>query len=59
VPPDDLFIDEIVAACPDERYLTGAKIGPFVLSMAQTAYLSLGAPAGRAWEIGKAGIEKG
>ncbi len=63
LPADDLFIGEIVAAYTDNRYLTNgvpdmAKIDPFVLSMPDKTYVSLGSPVGRAWGMGKSRIKK-
>lgn len=60
---DELFVGEIVAAYSDNRYLTGgvldiAKMDPFVLSMPQMTYWSLGSSVGRAWEMGKSRIKK-
>ncbi len=62
LPADELFIGEIVAAYSDARYLTDgvpdlSKIRPFVLNMPQTAFLELGAPIGRAWDMGKSRIK--
>jgi flavin reductase (DIM6/NTAB) family NADH-FMN oxidoreductase RutF len=63
LPADELFIGEIVAAYTDNRYLTDgvpdmAKIDPFILSMPEMTYVSLGSPVGRAWEMGKSRIKK-
>ena len=64
IPDHELFIGEIIAAYSDERYLAkGApdlrKIAPFILSVPERKYLSLGAEVGQAWEIGKKFISKG
>jgi flavin reductase (DIM6/NTAB) family NADH-FMN oxidoreductase RutF len=63
LPADELFIGEIVTAYSDERYLTNgvpdmAKIQPFILNMPQTTFYGLGAPAGRAWAMGKSLIKE-
>ena len=55
---DMLFIGEIKGAYADEQYMTeGApdlrKIEPFVLTMPDNNYWSLGEVVGRAWQIGK------
>jgi flavin reductase (DIM6/NTAB) family NADH-FMN oxidoreductase RutF len=61
---DELFIGEIIASYSDERYLTDGvpdmrKIAPFILSMPERKYLTLGAEVGPAWEMGKKLIPKG
>ena len=60
---DELFIGEIIASYSDERYLTDGvpdmrKIAPFILSMPERKYLTLGAEVGPAWEMGKKFISK-
>ena len=64
LPVDELFVGEVVAAYSDDRFLTNGKadltkIKPVLLSMAQTEYLGLGGPVGKAWEMGKVLIKKG
>jgi flavin reductase (DIM6/NTAB) family NADH-FMN oxidoreductase RutF len=54
---DELFIGEIVAAYSDPRYLTDGKpdlkkINPLILSMPESAYLTVGERVGKAWEMG-------
>lgn len=63
LPVDELFIGEIVAAYSDDRYLTDGvpdlrKIRPMVLSMTESAYLSVGEVLGKAWGAGKKLIRK-
>jgi flavin reductase (DIM6/NTAB) family NADH-FMN oxidoreductase RutF len=63
LPVDELFIGEIVAAYSDNIYLTNgipdmAKIKPFVLSMPQTTFYSIGEVVGQAWGMGKNRIKK-
>jgi flavin reductase (DIM6/NTAB) family NADH-FMN oxidoreductase RutF len=55
---DTLFIGEIVNAYSEERFMTGGspdirKTRPFVLSMSDNTYWSLGTQAGKAWSDGK------
>lgn len=57
LPAEELFIGEITAAYCDEECLSGgmpdlAKINPFVLSIADKRYRTLGADIGAAWSIG-------
>ncbi|MGA3174776.1 MAG: flavin reductase family protein [Syntrophorhabdales bacterium] len=64
LPTDEMFIGEIVAAYSEERFMTGgvpdlAKMSPFVLSMADSRYIGLGAEVGKAWAAGKKLIGKG
>jgi flavin reductase (DIM6/NTAB) family NADH-FMN oxidoreductase RutF len=59
LPGDTLFIGEVVAAYANAECLTdGApdvrKIAPFVLTMPDNQYWSLGEPIGRAWSVGRA-----
>jgi flavin reductase (DIM6/NTAB) family NADH-FMN oxidoreductase RutF len=63
LPVDELFIGEIVAAYSDNIYLTDGipdmtKIKPFVLSMPQTTFYSIGEAVGQAWGMGKNRIKK-
>jgi flavin reductase (DIM6/NTAB) family NADH-FMN oxidoreductase RutF len=64
LPANELFIGEIMAAYSDERYLKNGLpdlrlIAPFILSMPERKYLSLGTEVGPAWEMGKKLIKKG
>jgi flavin reductase (DIM6/NTAB) family NADH-FMN oxidoreductase RutF len=57
LPAEELFIGEIVATYCDEKCLTEGvpdltKINPFILSMPDKRYRSLGQDIGAAWEIG-------
>lgn len=57
LPAEELFIGEIAAAYCEEDFLTDgvpdmAKINPFVLSLANKRYRTLGADIGAAWSIG-------
>jgi flavin reductase (DIM6/NTAB) family NADH-FMN oxidoreductase RutF len=63
LPGDELFIGEIVSAYSDSRYLTDGvpdmtKIKPFILSMPQTTFFSLGPSVGSAWQMGKSRLKK-
>jgi flavin reductase (DIM6/NTAB) family NADH-FMN oxidoreductase RutF len=58
LPSHDLFLGEVVAVYADEDCLTGGrpdiqKVNPFVLTMPDNNYWTLGQHAGRAWSIGK------
>ncbi len=58
LPSNLLFIAEIKASYSEDRYLNEAgqpdiaKMKPFVLSMPDNSYWSLGKPIGKAWESG-------
>jgi flavin reductase (DIM6/NTAB) family NADH-FMN oxidoreductase RutF len=63
LPDDELFIGAIVGAYTDNRYLTDGKpdmmkMDPFIFSMPQMNYHSLGSVVGRAWEMGKSLMKK-
>ncbi len=58
LPSNYLFIGEIVAAYCEERFMTDGqpdikKINPFVLSMPDNSYWSVGELVGKAWQAGK------
>ena len=58
LPADEFFIGEIVGVYTEERYLTDGKpdirkMKPFVLTMPDNAYWSIGEQVGKAWSIGK------
>lgn len=58
LPVDYLFIGEIVAAYCEDRFLTDGKpdikkMDPFVLSMPDNRYWTVGEHIGDAWSIGK------
>lgn len=62
LPSNRLFIGEVVAAYSEERYLTDGeldveKMKPFVLTMPDNRYWSLGECIGKAWSAGK-GLKK-
>ena len=63
LPTNSFFIGEIVGAYSEERFLTDGvpdikKINPFLLTMPDNGYWSVGELIGRAWSAGKA-IRKG
>jgi flavin reductase (DIM6/NTAB) family NADH-FMN oxidoreductase RutF len=58
LPTNSFFIGEIVAAYSEERFLTNGvpdikKIKPFLLTMPDNGYWSVGELIGRAWSAGK------
>ena len=58
LPSHTLFIAEMVTVYTEERFLTDGKpdmgkIRPFLLSMPENAYWSLGSRLGNAWDSGK------
>jgi flavin reductase (DIM6/NTAB) family NADH-FMN oxidoreductase RutF len=58
LPGSDLFIGEIVAAYIEDRYLTDGnpdvrKMKPFLLTMPDNFYWSLGEVVGKAWHDGR------
>lgn len=58
LPVNDFFIGEIVGAYSEERFLSNGKpdmekLSPFVLSMPDNHYWSLGEAVGRAWQSGR------
>jgi flavin reductase (DIM6/NTAB) family NADH-FMN oxidoreductase RutF len=58
LPAEEFFIGEIVGVYTEERYLTDGKpdirkMKPFVLTMPDNAYWSIGEQVGKAWSIGK------
>ena len=58
LPSNFLFIGEIEGAWCEERFMTDGrpdlrKIDPFVLSMPDNQYWSVGESLGRAWSVGK------
>jgi flavin reductase (DIM6/NTAB) family NADH-FMN oxidoreductase RutF len=58
LPTNSFFIGEIVAAYSEERFLTDGvpdikKINPFLLTMPDNGYWSVGELIGRAWSAGK------
>jgi len=58
LPNDLFFIGEVVSTYATESILTegkvdSAKLRPFVVTMPDLMYWSLGAPVGQAWSIGK------
>ncbi len=58
LPSHTLFIAEMVTIYTEERFLTDGKpdmgkIRPFLLSMPENAYWSLGSRLGNAWDSGK------
>ncbi len=59
LPAEELFIGEIVNSYCDEEFLGEGKtpdlkrINPFMLTMSDRRYFTLGEEIGRAWEIGK------
>ncbi|MBN1913853.1 MAG: flavin reductase family protein [Candidatus Omnitrophica bacterium] len=55
---DTLFIGEVVSAYSEEKYLTAGdpdiqKINPFILSMPDNNYWSIGEKVGQAWSCGR------
>jgi flavin reductase (DIM6/NTAB) family NADH-FMN oxidoreductase RutF len=59
LPTNSFFIGEIVGAYSEERFLTDGvpdikKINPFLLTMPDNGYWSVGELVGRAWSDGKA-----
>lgn len=57
-PMDNLFLGEIVGAYTEEQYLTDGKpdvrkMNPFLLTMPDNNYWTVGAHAGNAWSAGK------
>jgi flavin reductase (DIM6/NTAB) family NADH-FMN oxidoreductase RutF len=59
LPTNSFFIGEIVGAYSEERFLTDGvpdikKINPFLLTMPDHGYWSVGELVGRAWSDGKA-----
>ena len=58
LPFDTLYIGELKEAFSEERYLTDnvldvKKINPFMLTMPDNGYWSIGDKLGKAWSIGK------
>ena len=58
LPSHTLFIAEMVTVYTEERFLTDGKpdmgkIRPYLLSMPENAYWSLGSRLGNAWDSGK------
>lgn len=58
LPTNVLYLGEIANAYTEERFRTAGKldikkINPFVLSMPDNNYWSLGEQIGGAWEIGR------
>ena len=58
LPTNSFFIGEIVGAYSEERFLTSGapdikKINPFLLTMPDNGYWSVGELIGRAWSVGK------
>ncbi len=58
LPKDQLFIGEIAGVYCDEGCLTDGnpdirKLNPFILSMAESSYFTIGENIGKAWSIGK------
>ena len=58
LPTNSFFIGEIVGAYSEERFLTDGvpdikKINPFLLTMPDNGYWSVGELIGRAWSAGK------
>lgn len=58
LPSNDLFIGEIVAAYTEEKFLTEGDpnprlMAPFLLTMPDNRYWSLGEEVGRAWQDGR------
>jgi len=58
LPVDVLFIGEIVQSYSEDRFLTEGKpdvrkMSPFVLTMPDNGYWSIGKPLGQAWHAGK------
>lgn len=58
LPTHTFFIAEMVNIYSEERFMTDkhldmAKIDPFLLTMPDNRYWSLGEPIGKAWNIGK------
>jgi hypothetical protein len=59
LPSNSFLIGEIVGAYSEERFLTDGvpdikKINPFLLTMPDNGYWSVGELVGRAWSDGKA-----
>lgn len=59
LPSNSFFIGEIVGAYSEERFLTDSmpdikKVKPFLLTMPDNGYWSVGELVGRAWSDGKA-----
>lgn len=59
LPSNSFFIGEIVGSYSEEQFLTGGvpdikKINPFLLTMPDNGYWSVGELIGRAWSDGKA-----
>jgi flavin reductase (DIM6/NTAB) family NADH-FMN oxidoreductase RutF len=57
LPSHHLFLGEIVAAYTEERYLTDGKpdirkVNPFVLTMPDNQYWTVGEYLGKAWNLG-------
>ncbi|OGS36752.1 MAG: hypothetical protein A2293_03775 [Elusimicrobia bacterium RIFOXYB2_FULL_49_7] len=55
---DNLYIAEVIGVYTEDRYLTNnnpdiAKMLPFVLTMPDNNYWSIGKNLGKAWDIGK------
>ena len=55
---DTLFIGEIINTYAEEKYLTNgkpdvSKINPFVLTMPDNNYWSMGGWLQKSWEVGK------
>ncbi len=58
LPSHEFFIGEIVGVYTEERYMTDGKpdikkMNPFLLTMPDNYYWSIGETAGKAWSIGK------
>jgi len=59
LPNDEIVVGEIAEAYADERVLTDGKpdlrkVNPFVLSMPDNRYWTVGEPLAKAWSCGKA-----
>ena len=58
LPTNDFFIGEMINIYSEEKYLTDEKpdyekIKPFLLTMPDNTFWSLGSPIGKAWNAGK------
>ncbi len=58
LPTIELFIGEIVGAFSEEEFLSNGKLdiekmNPFLLTMTDNMYRSIGKPIGQAWADGK------
>jgi flavin reductase (DIM6/NTAB) family NADH-FMN oxidoreductase RutF len=63
LPTNTFFIGEIVSIYTEDRYLTNGKpdvkkVRPFLLTMPDNGYWSVGENVGRAWQAGKAFMER-